>query len=428
MSKDNIKINEELFEEYIKFINEHRITEKVDFYCEKHHIYPRKLYPELEKDKNNIVKLRARDHLKSHILLYKAFNKRPEMAFALNMMANRGKLDERFNIEDIEKDFEYYGILYEEFRQNVAQCISNANSGHIMSDKQKEILLKYNKGKVVVRDQNGNTMRVDKNDARYLRGELVYYRVGYKHTFQTKQKMSESSHKGLHPYYNNEGKIIYAKECPDGYTYGIPNDTKNILSKKFSNMIYLYNPQTNESLRQDKDLPIPDGFIKQRQKKGGFQGFDKINESIKCYNIKSKEYYFIKRRDIDWDTDIVSISASDGKNILNNDLFIVGNEIYTCAKDLINYLDIQYNVRLPKYIVDNNKLFSYYIQNEIDIDEIKRMKYTSKGKNKIILDNCDILLYKLFKINVVKLKDLVYNENYKIFVSEKKRAKYEQRV
>ena len=50
------------------------------------------------------------------------------------------------------------------------------------------------------------------------------------------------------------------------------------------------------------------------------------------------------------------------------------------------------------------------------------------GKNKLILDNRDILLYKLFKINVVKLKDLDYNENYKIFVSEKKRAKYEQRV
>lgn len=421
---NNIEINEKLFNEYMQFINKHKINNKVDFYCEKHHILPRKLYPNLEKDKNNIVKLRARDHLKAHIMLYKVYNKRPEMAYALNMMANRGKLDKRFNIDDIEKDFEYYGLLYEKFREEVAKIISKSNSGHIMSDKQKEILVRYNKGKVVVRDKNGNTMRVDKNDPRYLNGELVHNCFGCKHSEETKQLMSDNSHKGLHSYYNEEGKIVYAKDCPNGYKKGLPNNLRKNLSNIFKDMIYLYNPQTDESIRQNKNLSIPKGFIKQRKKTGGFQGFDKVNESIRCFNIETKELRFIKRCNIDWDKDIVSISASDGKNILNNNVYIIENIIYTTSKDLVKYLDNTYNIHLPKYITDSSRKFSEYIQNDIDINEIKRMKYTSRGKNQLILNNSDKNLKDLLKINLVKLKDLVYNKDYKIFVSDKKRAKY----
>lgn len=42
-----------------------------DTYYEKHHIYPKSLYPELEKDLSNLVYLTAREHFICHYLLCK---------------------------------------------------------------------------------------------------------------------------------------------------------------------------------------------------------------------------------------------------------------------------------------------------------------------------------------------------------------------
>ena len=36
--------NEFWFNEYIKFIDEHKIIDDVDYYCEKHHIYIQENY------------------------------------------------------------------------------------------------------------------------------------------------------------------------------------------------------------------------------------------------------------------------------------------------------------------------------------------------------------------------------------------------
>lgn len=46
------------------------------------------------------------------------------------------------------------------------------------------------------------------------------------------------------------------------------------------------------------------------------------------------------------------------------------------------------------------------------------------GMKKLIIDNENELLSKFFKINVVKLKNLEYNDLYKVYASEEKRAKY----
>ena len=45
-----------------------------DEYGEKHHILPRSLFPDKEKDKNNIVKLTYRQHYICHWLLTKIYN------------------------------------------------------------------------------------------------------------------------------------------------------------------------------------------------------------------------------------------------------------------------------------------------------------------------------------------------------------------
>lgn len=45
----------------------------IGVYSEKHHIKPKSLFPELEKDKNNIVNLTASEHFKAHYYLWKHY-------------------------------------------------------------------------------------------------------------------------------------------------------------------------------------------------------------------------------------------------------------------------------------------------------------------------------------------------------------------
>lgn len=417
--------NEYWFNEYIKFINDNKVIGDNIGYCEKHHIYPRKLYPELIKNKNNIVKLKAKDHLKAHLLLYKCLPNNKDIIYSLNMMVNRGKHNDSFDISDIEKYFDEYAEKYEEFRIKVSKIISETNSGRKMSSEQKQKLSEVNSNRVVVKDKDGNMFVASINDERYKSGELVYYRTGYKHKESTKQKMSENGIKGLHPFYDENSNVVYRKKCPKGYKKGLPKNFRDKISKSLSNTIHIFNPTTGESLRIQNNKEIPNGFIKMRKKVGGFVGFDKINESVRCYNIKTKKYGMVKRENIDFDTDIVSITASDGKDILNNDLFIVDNIIYTKANDIKEYLLKKFDVILPKYITDSNSKFSNYIQKNVDKEEISNMQKTKRdGRNKILLENLDRKLYDILNIKIVKLRDLVYNHNMKLYVSNEKRMKY----
>lgn len=419
--------NKKLMNEYLEFIKTHSLSGHIDGYYEKHHIYPRVMFPELKNDKTNIVKLRAIDHLRAHIYLYRLYQNK-EMTFALNMMMNRGHHSKEFSLDDMEKNFEKCGIDYEKFRIETSKCISEANKGTKRTEKQKENLSKIISGKVVVKDKTGNVFQVKKNDYRYINGELVFYRKGLKHSSETKQKMSENGIKGLKGFYNDDGKRLYSDICPNGFCHGLPNKIKDKIKATISNLIYLYNPSSNKSIRINKNNSIPTGFIHKRNKCGKFVGFDKINESINSFNIRTKEYHRINKNNINWNEEIVSISASDRKDIRNNYLFLVDNVIYTVAKDLHEYMNNKFNVILPKRVMDSNKLFGQYIQSEIDIDEIKKMRYTKQGKNKIILDNRDVRLSDLLNIKVVRLGDLEYSSEYTIFNTDRKKRKYDQRL
>jgi hypothetical protein len=54
-------------------------------YTEKHHILPKSLYPEYSKNKDNLVKLTAREHFLCHWLLTKIVND-PKTIYAFQMM------------------------------------------------------------------------------------------------------------------------------------------------------------------------------------------------------------------------------------------------------------------------------------------------------------------------------------------------------
>ena len=73
-----------------------------DKYFEMHHIKPRSLFPELEKDPENIVPLTLREHFFCHQLLTKIYPT-SEMFYALWQMANRGEIKSSKQFEKIKE-------------------------------------------------------------------------------------------------------------------------------------------------------------------------------------------------------------------------------------------------------------------------------------------------------------------------------------
>jgi hypothetical protein len=78
-------------------------------YTEKHHILPKSLYPEYSKNKDNLVKLTAREHFICHWLLTKIINN-PKTIYAFQMLipnktSNRYRPKSSIVYENLKKKF-----------------------------------------------------------------------------------------------------------------------------------------------------------------------------------------------------------------------------------------------------------------------------------------------------------------------------------
>lgn len=404
------------FNEYMKFIDEHRIISEVEYYCEKHHIYPRKLYPSKINDKTNIVKLRAKDHLKAHLLLYKCLPNNPSIIYSLNMMVNRGKHDDKFNISEVERYFDDYAEKYEDFRIKVAKIISENNTGYKPSEEVRQKQSELTKGTVVVKDKNGNMFRTSIDDKRYKCGELIYYRCGYKHKNSTKEKMSMNGIKGLHAY-NNGKEVVYSDNCPDGFVAGILEETKEKTRKYFLDRGYYYNPITDESIRLKPNEPIPKGFIKKRKKVGNFVGFDKINETIRCYNIDKHEIEMINKKEIDFSKHIIAVGLKLNSFIKYDDL------IFTNVLDLSSYIYDKLGILLPKCFRISMTEFEKYYNNWIcKPSSFHKDCYDEYSRN-FYKDNKGKRIMEIFSLTLVKKEDIIYG-NDTIYVSKERKEKY----
>ena len=96
-------------------------------------------------------------------------------------------------------------------------------------------LVPITKGTVTVKDSQGNTSRVSVDDPRYLSGELVPLWKGRKHSKETTDKMKRSC----------VGKQAGKRNSQYG-------------------TIWICNIDSKENRKVDKNLPIPEGWIKGR--------------------------------------------------------------------------------------------------------------------------------------------------------------------
>lgn len=421
MQIKNYEVNENYWNKYVNFLTENSIKGKTDEYTERHHIFPRALFPEIENDKTNIIRLRARDHLKAHYFLYKAFDGNRDMATALNLMINRVWKD---NLEDclIEEVFEGLCDEYEKFRKQLAKHISKMNTGKKRNPEEVERIREMHKNMVVVKDKDGNIFRVSCNDERYKSGELVFYRVGYKHTEETKQRMSENGIKGLHMYNNGE-KFIYAETCPEGYVEGAPDWLKEKLSEKYIDMSYYYNEATGESIRLKSTDEIPEGFVKKRVKKGNFVGWDKLNtECIKIYDLKDKKIKMIPAKDIDLETSFPDINneGKEFKVVLYDDLY------FYRIQDIEKYFLEKYNVLFPKKIRLSMKVLSE-TYNDAIIEHSFLVKQIKKKINEKFLNYEGHKFSEFFNLTFIKISDIKPNDGNKIYHSDEVREKVWQK-
>jgi len=120
------KIKSELYlKRYIKFIN-YYIENNTNENYEKHHILPRKLFPEYIKSEWNLVKLPYRAHYLAHYMLAKIFGS--SMWYAFNSMNNKNyKKISHINSTLYSKGKKESSILLSELRKKEGKWIGNKN-------------------------------------------------------------------------------------------------------------------------------------------------------------------------------------------------------------------------------------------------------------------------------------------------------------
>lgn len=353
-------------------------------YLEKHHILPSKIFPEfsnLKKYPENLARISAYDHFIAHYMLAK-MTKHQASIYALNCM-NRVK--KKLTKEELK----HAAIMYEEFRVELSNTISKNNKGKPRTQNQRKEMSNRMKDTCVVRDATGATFRTSTSDPRYLSGELVSVRVGYIHTEKTKEKMRKSATNRGIPYTHVSGKIKYFTDAPTSsdWTIGV-HYSKEQIDKMTSACVkkrFWTNIITGEQKRYE-DCPGLD-WIPGRRK------FDnKINNTIRIFNIKTKEFYSKDKY----------LPLDDWEVYKNKHVFVLdikGQLFMSCNLDAISKL-----TSIPKEMVDlwgknNSSGFADKILLKRSFSSIKNKEEKEKAMNRLMGT-------KWGNINLVKISPL----------------------
>lgn len=361
----DINYNEFYLKKYFNFCSsliEKYNNKKIDKQdSEKHHILPVSLFPELSKEKSNIINISLREHYLAHWLLAKTFG--GKMWFAFNQMKR--------TIKNSRKN----SILYEYSKKYIKNLISINNKGLKRSLKFKETLSKRMKNKLLARDLNGNIMLVDKNDERLKNGQLVYFRKGSNLTEKTKIKISENGLKGRKSYVNiKTGEVKFFKkedEIPK-YFKKAPNPKLKKM-KTCKNTVWIYDKILNKQFRIKKEnlskYQDNNRFILKRIKTKGFSLIN-TSEKKKYVDLLNKKYVFISENN-----KTKYMIRYDGKKIDNIIVYILENKIFLGKTNLILYISNDYNI---KKLFNKDKL-TYYFFNKNEKEILKKLNILRKN-------------------------------------------------
>ena len=415
---------------YMEFVINNAMPKNCGVCCERHHLFPRSLYPQFEKAKWNIFRLKAEDHLRAHYYLYRALPNNREAIFSLNMMLNRGDRSKNFTFSKSQIDAMFesddIGREYAEFRQKVSKIISKTNKGRKPSAEARAKTSARTKGTALVRDTDGNKFRVSVDDERLKSGVLIYNACGHKCSDETKRKMSENGIKGRVCVHNEQGDILYVSEeeaCK--YERGFSEARKRVCVDASTDFYFYTNEETGKTIRVKKGDEVPVGYIRKREKRGGFVGFDDINKNVRAYDIKEHKFAMIPKQGIDFQRYIIQPPTKlEDVNYIK-----IGGVVYVAVQDLYHYL-LGCGVTICQPYSQNYGLLIKHLD-----DMIIFSRATKKDKNeasehyqkrKMILSEIhkqNKKLSDLLPLQVVNIQDLIYGQDV-LYVSEEKVKKY----
>lgn len=266
LPKNDLRKREHYLRRYVKFLCSCNIIES----GENHHIIPKSMLEEYQKESWNKKRISHRAHYLAHWMLAKAYGSK--MWFAFNNMKRI-----------LPKNGPKKSALYEKSRRYISEVISISNTGKKHTRERKMQVAQQMKDMVVVKDKDGNTMQVSVNDERYLNGELVFYRVGSTHKKSTIDKMriaSNSKNKGVIYYNVITGKTIYSKKSPGiDWEKGLSPARRKNQSKAASATVWFHDPISGKDRRLKHGVQPPAHYILGRR---NGPGFSIINERRIC--------------------------------------------------------------------------------------------------------------------------------------------------
>jgi hypothetical protein len=369
--------NNHYYERYKKLIRYYYENVPEQGTTEKHHILPRKLFPDFIKSKWNIIILPARAHFLAHYLLAKSTNNR-SMWFAFNQMRRVGKKS----------------ILYEYARKRISEIISETNSGKVMTKEQKDFLSDHFKNTVVVKDSEGNTFRVSCDDDRYKSGDLVFYRTGSSHKKETIERMKKNSGiRGKVVYenaYTGEKKYFRPGEQPMEYfLHNFSKEYRHSVGNASRNKSWYHDPLTKEARRFGEEDNIPFGWLKGRGKDTN-EGFQFVKERmVQIIDLLEKKVTAILKEDFDSNRH----SDSQGRSAECSVVYVFDGYIFTKKTLILKAMEEKYGY-VDGYCLDEGWICTPFKSTNKRLAKAKVFK--NKHKDWTLKD---------FDVTIVRLED-----------------------
>ncbi len=225
--------------------------EERDGYYERHHIIPKCMGG--SNDKDNLVKLRAKEHFVAHKLLVEIYPDNGKLIHAYWRMAN--------NKNDDRREYIVGSREYERLRIKHGKQVSINLKGTIKKWKDNEARSKkigdFHRGKVVSEE----TKKLIKKRLKKWYEENESPRLGKTHSEQTKKKMSEDRLGNTH---SDETKAKIKNLMLEKGITGVPisDEHKENIIKSIQKRKWINDGKITKKIKPNEDVPI--GWVEGR--------------------------------------------------------------------------------------------------------------------------------------------------------------------
>jgi hypothetical protein len=296
---------------------------------ESHHILPKSMYPDLKKEKWNLVRLPTRVHYLVHYLLFKSFSD-DGLTFAFNQMRRITKT-KRPNCK-----------LYESVRKDFAQTISKNNKGKQRDAIFKNACAERTKNTNVYRSPDGELRRFTIGSEPY---DWVSFQNGRVRTNDSKKLIKDIMKERVWQYNQITREVKFEHTILDGFLKGFP-PWFEINGKKCKDSIWIHHAieKTNKRLKVNEQ--IPKGYVFGRFFESN-PGLDRLNNGHETLvlDLMNKEYILV-------DKSLLPNARykKHGTSLDKVFLFKYNNTVYTSMKDMCDHLGISRFPSNPSFL------------------------------------------------------------------------------